>query len=546
MCFGQVKYSFNIADATRDDGKLYLWIYFKDKDRSLKKVQISKKTLARRNKVHPNKNFEWYDLRPSEAYIDQIKSTGATLRGESRWFNAVSIECDEEQLDAISSFSFVDKIEPIRQYRKPVEVESQDKRSLNKILDFDNEFYGNSYSQVNQINVPAAHKEGYHGQGVSVLVLDTGFNLEHPVFDELNVIAEWDVIYDDSTTRNETGQDASGNQHNHGTSVLSILAGYAPDTLIGPAFQSDFILAKTEILDKEIVAEEDNYVRALEWGETLGADIMTASLGYTDWYIQDDMDGNTAITTKAVDIAVAHGIVCVVSAGNENNNNWGTIVAPADADSVISVGALGVDPDNNVYIASFSSRGPTADGRTKPEVCAMGVNTFRALGNGSSYYTGNGTSFAAPLVAGAAALILNANPDWTPMMVREALMMTASHSDRPDNTYGWGIVDTWAAINYTGGNNFLKPELKQNYRNPFKTSTTIKYKLLQSAKVKLKIYNIIGQEIVTLVDKFEPSGTKTVVWNGRDANDQKVSSGVYIYTLTVGETQISNKMVLIN
>jgi hypothetical protein len=537
--FAQLNLSFNIEDAKRDDGKLYLWIFFKDKYRSLKKVTISKKTFERRNKVDTERNYDWYDLKPSSYYINQIASTGAKIRGESRWFNAASIECYEKQLTEISSFSFVKEIQPIMLYKRTIFDERINSRAIGKSLDINNIDYGGSYPQLEQINVPAAHDAGFYGEGVKILVIDSGFNLDHPVFDSLSVIAEWDVINDDSTTKNEDGQDI-GSQQNHGTSVLSIIGGYTPGTLIGPAYKADYILAKTEYVPTEQPIEEDYFVQGLEWGESLGADVVTTSVGYLDWYSPNDMDGNTALVTKAYDKAASLGMVCVASVGNENNNYWDTVTPPADADSVISVGAV----DANALIAYFSSQGPSFDGRRKPEVCAWGVDTYSAVGNVSYLYR-DGTSFAAPLVAGAAALILNANPNWNPMLVRDAMIMTASRSNSPDNIYGWGILDTWAAINYSNGN-VHKPDLKQNYRNPFKSSTTIEYELQQSAKVKLKIYNILGQEIITLIDRFEPSGNKTVVWNGCDASGKEVSSGIYIYTLIVGDSMQSNKMVLIN
>ena len=176
-----------------------------------------------------------------------------------------------------------------------------------------------------------------------------------------------------------------------------MLAGYAPGNLIGPAFKSEYLLAKTEIMAEEIQQEEDNYVAALEWGEALGADIACASLGYLDWYTYNDLDGNTATTTIAVDIASNLGVLCVNSAGNEGDDPWYYIITPADADSVISVGAV----LQNGEIANFSSRGPTYDGRIKPEVCAQGASTYCIRSNTeNSYRTASGTSFSAPLSCG--------------------------------------------------------------------------------------------------------------------------------------------------
>ena len=537
--------------AIRDNGKYVAWIYFIDKDRSNKKPSISNKALKRRNKVNPNKNYNWYDLNPSEDYINKVLNTGAELRNQSRWLNAISIECTEEELIEISYMPFVKDIQPVNQFRRKNIEELISAKSLQKIESTSEIDYGNSKDQLEQINVPKAHNAGFYGQGVTVLMLDTGYNLDHPIFDSLNVIAEWDFINDDSTTKNENG-DALG-QHNHGTATFSVLGGYAPGFLIGPAFKANFLLAKTEILDQEIQLEEDNYVSALEWGEALGADIASSSLGYTDWYTWEDMDGNTAVTTKAVDIATRLGMLCVTAAGNERTEPWEHIIAPADADSVIAVGAV----DDDGLIAWFSSPGPTFDGRIKPEVCAQGVLTASASGN-NGYGFGSGTSLATPLVAGAAAVLLSARPTWTPMMIREALMKTASQANSPDNNYGYGIIDIWAAINVDSLliDGIMTPidslliipdvfELYQNYPNPFNANTTIEYDLKKNTRVEIKIFNILGKEIITLVNNIESPGGKSITWDGTDQNGNPVSTGVYFYNLITDETTFTKKMLMI-
>lgn len=547
----------NMDTAIRDNGKYYAWIYFTDKIKSNKKPSVSIKALNRRNKVNPNKNYDWYDLNPSEEYINKVLNTGAELRHQSRWLNAISIECTENELIEISYMPFVKDIQPVNQFHRRNLEELQPTKILRKIVSTSDINYGASKEQLEQINVHKAHDAGYYGQGVTVLMLDTGYNLDHPVFDSLNVIAEWDFINDDSTTKNEAGQDVSG-QHNHGTSTFSALGGYAPGFLIGPAFKADFLLAKTEILNQEIEVEEDKYVSALEWGEALGADVASSSLGYTDWYTWQDMDGNTAVTTKAVDIAVSFGMICVTAAGNENGNQWNHIIAPADADDVISVGAV----DNLGTIAGFSSRGPSYDGRIKPEVCARGVSVACASGNGVSYISSNGTSLSTPLVAGAAAVLLSANPSWTPMIVRQALMQTASQSNTPDNDYGYGIIDIWQAINVDSLlvdgimisiDSLLKIEttmpsefdLYQNYPNPFNLNTTIEYDLKKSTRVEIKIFDILGKEVITLVNNIESPGRKSIIWNGTDQNGNLVSTGVYFYSLIIGDNSYTKKMLLL-
>jgi len=542
---GQVLQIQKMNAAIREDGKYYAWIYFTDKARSNQKPVVSNKALNRRSKVNMDINADWYDLNPSDEYIDKVLDTGASLRGQSRWLNAISIECTENELLEISYISFVKEIKPVNQFHRKNIENIKPTNYLQKSVSSSAIDYGNAQEQLDQINIPMAHNAGYFGQGVTVLMLDTGYNLDHPVFDSLNVIAEWDFINEDSITKNENGQDVLS-QHNHGTATFSALGGYAPGSLIGPAFKADFLLAKTEIFGQEIEIEEDYYIRALEWGEAKGADIASSSLGYIDWYSWEDMDGNTAVTTKAVDIAVKLGMICVTSAGNENGDFWNHIIAPADADSVIAVGAV----DNTGLIAYFSSHGPSFDGRIKPEVSARGVRTACASGDGISYTTASGTSLSTPLVAGAAAILLSANPTWTPMMVREALMKTSTQANSPDNIYGYGIIDVWEAINIDtllldGTTIPGEFELYQNYPNPFNANTTIKYDLHQNTNVRLTVFDILGREVIELVNQNELPGKKYITWNGTDYNGNLASTGVYIYNLILDDIIHTKKMLLI-
>ena len=439
-----------MKNLTRED-RIKVWIYFTDKGIFSNEKYISALTIAERD-LNPRSKWrrskvrtsivDFYDIPVNSIYIDSILSTGANLRVTSKWLNAISIEAKLSQISRIANFPFVYKIEivlsgkrhPIQEEKileKGIKANQPDGLILN---------YGNSYDQLNQINVVAAHEAGYKGQGIIVLMLDTGYYTEHEAIHKDQIIAEWDFINNDSTTQNEPGD--SLYQHNHGTYTLSALGGSKDGMLYGPAFEANFILAKTENVPVEEPIEEDWYVAGLEWGESLGADVSSSSLGYIDWYDFNDLDGNTAVTTVAVDRAIANGMICVTAAGNEGTSG---IIAPADADSVISVGAV----DTSGNLASFSSHGPTADSRIKPEVVARGVSTYCASASGLDYYiNASGTSLSTPLVGGSIAVILSAHPDWTPIMVREVLLMTADNSDNPDNLYGWGLIDVMAAINY--------------------------------------------------------------------------------------------------
>ena len=522
-------------------GDLYkVWVYFDKKD-SKRIVDLDSASIERRIKhgiVGPTK----YDYVINQSYIDRIKRLNVEIKNQSRWLNAISVIADMQKINLINKLAFVKKIEPVYRHTK--------KKSIQAVGDRNNQSrnieYGSSYDQVEQINCRIPHVAGYFGQGVRVLYLDTGYELGHTAYDSLNLIAQYDFVNNDENTANETDQEITDNQDDHGTICLSVIAGHAPGNLIGPAFKSEYLLAKTEIMAEEIQQEEDNYVAALEWGESLGADIACASLGYLDWYSYEDLDGNSATTTIAVDIASNLGVLCINSAGNEGDDPWYYIIAPADADSVISVGAVNRDGT----IANFSSRGPTYDGRIKPEVCALGVSVYCVRSNTENdYRAASGTSFSAPLAAGAAAVILSANPEWTNMQVREAIMMTASLSNIPDNIYGYGILNTWAAINYQFTTGLKNEEIIPNvlkvfdaYPNPFNPATFIR---VQSESIipnlTLSIFNIYGQLIQTLEKETTNASRIDIKWDGN-----RNSSGVYFIKIDWPGGSRTQKITLLN
>lgn len=446
------------------DGRVRVWVYFTDKgffdERGMsatvsqKGVALPERAAARRVKMGRDRVM-FLDIPVRDTYVDRVRDLGGMLRRESRWLNAASFEIEVEKLDSLSRLPFVAEIGPVIKYARvgesevglPEKPQSQDPVSagIGSVLN-----YGASLSQLTQINVPAAHTAGYRGQGVRVCMMDTGYRKNHIAFayaySQNRVIAEYDFIFNDGNTQDSLPQDASG-QHSHGTSTWSILGGALDGTHYGPAFESEFLLAKTEYVPTETQVEEDNWVAAMEWADQNGADVISSSLGYTDWYVAANYNGDFCVTTKAADSAAVLGIVVCNSAGNSGPGS-STLGAPADADSILTVGSVG----SGGNISGFSSRGPTADSRIKPEVCALGEGNSRASSASTSSFStsGNGTSYACPLVGGAAAIILSAHPTWTPMQVREALMMTASQFCTPNNNYGWGIIDVMAAINYDG------------------------------------------------------------------------------------------------
>lgn len=528
LLFSQKIDSKNFTLGKRDN--LYrVWVYFVDKV-DLDKHDISKKAMDRREKSNVASNHLWLDLNVSPTYKNQITNLGIEIKNESRWLNAVSIICQKTDLKKIAELSCVKKIEPVIGYKK--ETFKNELENSSNTRDFD---YGNAQAQVEQINVHELHNAGYTGEGVRILVMDTGFDLTHNSMIDINVIEQWDVINNDNQTANETDDEANNGQDNHGTAVLSTIAANAPGELIGVAFDAEFLLAKTEDVSQEIQQEEDNYVAGLEWGEANGADVVTTSLGYLDWYDYEDMDGNTAVTTNAVDIAVGLGMVCVTAAGNSGNDSWYYIIAPADADSVIAVGAV----RENGVIASFSSHGPTFDGRIKPEVCARGSYTWCVSPNSTTTYTQlSGTSLACPLVGGAVALVRQAKPEWSAMEVREAVMMTASQSSEPDNSYGYGIMNAALAIEYDhtasiGNDNSIPNSfyIINTYPNPFNPSLTIDISGVPGSSITVDVFTVNGKFIENLYSGVLFQTNQKLYWQALN-----ISSGIYFIRSTINQS----------
>lgn len=428
---------------------------------------LNDRAITRRLKVLPEENLiDFGDLPLETTYISQIEKLGIEIIAKSRWFNGVSAYLTKEQLEKVKKLDFVSQIKTVNKLYKqnivslaPVECGEyyNDKYFISK--DIKNILnYGKSFDQMNQIDVPKVHNLGITGKGILVASFDDGFSWKtHEALKDLKVLEEFDFVNKDDNTEMEQYQkyEDTYDQGGHGTGTFSTMAGFKEGKLIGPAYNSEFLLAKTEYVASETPMEEDFWLEAAEWVESKGADIITSSLIYKEFdkpytensYKYENYDGKTCITTLAGARATYLGIVVLNAMGNYMQTAIPSLGSAADGDSIISVGA--VLSDGN--IASFSSNGPTSDGRTKPDVCAMGVNVYLASKiRNNAYEFGNGTSFSTPITAGVCALILSAHPELTPLQVREALRMTANNYANPNNIYGWGIINAYNALLYYG------------------------------------------------------------------------------------------------
>lgn len=512
-------------------------------------LYLTQKSIERRKKYGIAINYT--DLPLNDSYVSALEEKGAVIRKKSKWLNAVSASIKVSDLSRFTSLSFVKKIDLIakmksdkpKSFEEPLPELSKSGNTGNPVPQY-NLNYGESLAQLEISQIPAVHDLGYAGQGITIAMMDAGFNkLSHEVFDSMNVAHTWDFVNNDP----DVGDGGMGNG-THGTYTLSAIGSYKQGILVGPAYRSTYLLAKTENTDSETPIEEDNWIAAAEWADSLGADITSTSLVYLDFdppyvsYTWQDMDGNTPRITRGADLAVSKGIAVFNSAGNYGfNSDHNTIAAPADGDSVITIGSVTIDG----LRSGFSSVGNTVDGRTKPDLMARGSSVISASPSSNSSYTyTSGTSLSCPIAAGAGALLLQARPHLTPIQLRDALKANATNSNTPNREYGWGIIKLLDAINNTPSSN--KDEepaapgtfvLKGNYPNPFNPSTRIRFEVGVTADLKLEVYNTSGELIAVLANQTFSAGVYEYNFNA-----QGLSSGVYLVRLS---NLTENKMLKI-
>ncbi|GAB3308225.1 S8 family serine peptidase [Hymenobacter humi] len=428
-------------------------VYFRDKAGTPYSVAqpqafLSARSVARRTRqgiaVLPR------DLPVNPAYVTQVRGVVGKpqVHYTSRWFNAAVVSCDSATLARITSLAAVRGASTLnRSYRAPaaptapVQVAPLAARSTVA----SRAQYGPAYRQNEQIGALEMHDAGYRGEGMQVAVFDAGF----PGVDKIPALQ---ALFQDKRllgTRNFVDGGTSVYQRSsHGTSCLSTMGANQAGFYIGSAPKASFYLCLTEDTNSEHPTEEANWLAAAEYADSAGVDVISSSLGYTTFdapsksYTYADMNGRTALSTRAATVAARVGMLVVNAAGNEGDDPWHYISAPADADSIVSVGAV----DSLGFHAPFSSYGPTADGRVKPTLSAMG-RASAVLGANGSAFRGSGTSYACPILAGMIAGFWQANPTLTAQQVIAALRNTASQATAPDAKLGYGIPSFAKAYN---------------------------------------------------------------------------------------------------
>ena len=510
------------------------WVYFNAKPNAQTyldspSLMLSQRALDRRTNQNIALNFS--DAPLETTYIDQIKSsTGITVLAQSKWLNALHIQGSQANILALKSISFVDKVifankalnTTSKKVRENQIVKTNDK--LETTIDY---AYGSSANQIQMLNGHVLHQQNYTGTGKIIAVMDTGFpgvNTAQPfqrLRDNNLILGGYDYV-----SRNANFYSGGS----HGTSVLSTMGGYKDNALIGTAPDASYYLFRTEIDADENPLEESLWVEAAEKADSLGVDIITTSLGYFAQrdnpnynYTYSDMNGVTTFISRGAEIAFSKGIIVVASAGNEGNQTEKHIGGPADAVSVITVGAVTAAKVRS----SFSSIGPSYDGRIKPDVMAQGTAAVVSDTSGN-IVTINGTSFSCPILAGMIACLWQAFPTKTNQEIRDMVIQSSDKYLTPDNNYGYGIPNFGTTLGITTFENkdFIV------YPNPAKTSISFLFSN-EINDASVSIYSILGQKVID----------KKITSQNPNLSVESLKSGLYFYIFDTDGLHKTGKII---
>jgi len=524
------------------------WVQFTNKDHtpyslSEPSAYLSPRTIERR--ARQGIAIDSLDLPVDPAYIAQLRAAGQIeLLNVSKWFNAVTIRStDTLALDSLDLLPFVHQVRITRD-NQPRPALHADKLELPLAARSFADDYGRSFRQVEMMNGHLLHEVGgAKGRGMLIGVLDSGYE-------------DADILPGLADLRERHGivlardlVEPGGNvyaAHYHGRSVLSVMAGYMADQLQGTAPLADYVLVRTEDVTSEYPVEEDNWVSGAELCDSIGCDVLNTSLGYTTFddstlnHTYADLNGLTSRMTMAADIAVRKGMLVVNSAGNSGAQPWHYISVPADAFDILAVGAV----DTARQVVNFSSRGPSADGRVKPDVAAMGLNTIGLDGAGWNVGPINGTSFSAPLVAGLSACLWQLHRDRTAHEIMAAIRQSASHHGRPNDSIGYGIPDYWRAHLLLGGRDLTSldgPTAVGILPVPFTDFMDVEVFAGNEDHASVEIHDVLGRIVWKTRASLEP-GTFTRL-RLEDGALRNLRSGAYIVAVGVGGSWITKKVV---
>jgi hypothetical protein len=509
---------------------------------------LSNRAIERRARYHVPILEE--DLPVDPAYPDSLKKLGVTVLNRSKWFNAVTIATtDPLLLEKIRQLSFVKQLKSVRALKSSGALVNKFSAESFSATTFDNQTdttvlqYGLASRQIGMLNGHILHNQGYQGQGMVVAVLDAGFHNVNinPAFDSLwskhHVLGNWDFVHDRPVL-------FDGNQH--GAQVLSIMAANLPGQFIGSAPQASYYLLITEDVAGEYPVEEDNWVSGAEYADSVGADLINSSLGYSEFddasmnHTYADMNGRSTRISLAATIAGRKGILVCSSAANEGNKAWHYITAPADADSILTVGAV----DSLGKYAYFSSTGPTFDKRIKPNVSGQGLSTAFVSTSGT-LARGNGTSYSSPLVCGLTTCLWQANRTLSPIKIIEAIQKSASQANSPDSLLGYGLPDYGKAWFLIQGINPVKLDnesLFGVFPNPFTDKLTVDFYSHDAQDITIELLNSSGEMLYT-----KPAAVGYTSINRIEINEfQHLASGIYFLRINTKTTHHQQRVVKVS
>lgn len=526
------------------------FVEFQDKDFSVYDLSspeafLSPKAIERRAKM--DISYDQKDLPVSQVYLDSISDLGAKIHTVSKWLNGAVISLDTlPQLQLINAQPFVKNVDTVRFQSDIVFNKNLNGNEIKNInannaahylessIGFD---YGYGENQIKMMNLQYLHAENFTGKEKLIAVLDAGFinvdqmvSLSH-IFDSQRLVATRDFVDNDNDVFHSSS---------HGQIVLSIMASKQEGIFVGAAPGASYILLRSEDVGSEYPVEEINWAAAAEFADSLGADIINSSLGYSQYeypdlsYDRKDMDGNTAYSTKAADIAASKGILVVNSAGNEGTSPWFYVTAPADGDSVLSVGAV----DQNRYYAGFSSKGPAFDGDIKPNVASVGAGTV-FLNYNDQVAAGSGTSFSSPLIAGAAACLWQAFPDAGNINIKSALEHSSSQFLNPDSLLGYGIPDLQLAGILMDNENAQNEDLVKVVPNPFRDKLYLISRATNGENIVFELFDLTGRLIYKMKPHNGAANQKFYTLNGLN----NLKQGAYILRVSSPDFTQSIKVV---
>jgi len=481
-----------LAGATND--VLRFRLYLTDKhDISMSPMPYMLSPAALERRTRQGIALDSTDLPVFPGYISALKEKGFPVVSQSHWMNSVVVSmADSSGLDTIKTLPFVREVKLV--WVNPAVKKSATKKKLvtkNKYITDSVSYYGKAETQVEMLGLDALHTAGFKGSSMTIAIIDAGFIGADTIsfFKDVKLKATRDFIYPPTTIYNG---------HYHGTAVLSLMASQQPYTIVGTAPEASYCLLRSEDNSSEFPIEEDYWAAAAEFADSIGADIINSSLGYSEFdmpslsYTKSQLDGKTAFVTRAASMAASKGMLVVISAGNEGAKPWRKISFPSDAPEVLTVGAV----QDDLTRGYFSSIGPTADGRIKPDIMAMGVNNTIINGTGTVTF-GSGTSYSAPLVAGMAACIWNALPMLKSTELRTKIIESSDRYLTPDTLYGAGVPNAqklWLSIRNSLDQNKL--ERFYCYPSPASDKLFLASFLQTQEPVKVVIYNSFGRKVL--------------------------------------------------